>query len=65
MGIVGKYDVDMGHRVVIVKGVPGFECIRCGEISYSDEVAGKLEEIVRDATGTEEIIVAEYDGFSR
>ncbi len=37
---------DLGSCIVIVKGVPSHVCRQCGEVTYSDEVAAKLEEIV-------------------
>jgi YgiT-type zinc finger domain-containing protein len=38
--------VDLGNCIVIVKNVPSHECAQCGEVSYSDEVAKRLEQIV-------------------
>ena len=38
--------VDLGNCIVIVKNVPSQVCVQCGETSYSNEVAHKLEEIV-------------------
>lgn len=37
---------DLGHCIVIVKNVPSYICAQCGEVSYSDEVAKRLEIIV-------------------
>lgn len=34
---------DLGNCIVIIKNVPSQVCMQCGEISYSDEVAVKLE----------------------
>ena len=41
-----KFIVDLGPCVVIVKNVPALVCQQCGEVSYSNEVAQKLEKIV-------------------
>lgn len=59
---VTRYDEDLGYRVVIVNHVPGYECNRCGEISYSGEVEDQLKQIVTEAerTGTDEIVVREW-----
>ena len=38
--------VDIGDCIVIVKNVPSHVCRQCGEISYSDEVSERLEQIV-------------------
>ena len=53
---------DLGECIVIIKNVPSQVCTQCGEISYSNEVAGKLEKIInliRDSTT--EIVVINYD----
>lgn len=41
-----KFIVDLGPCVVIVKNVPATVCQSCGETSYSNEVAQRLEKIV-------------------
>ena len=38
--------VDLGNCIVIVKNVPSQVCTQCGEVSYSDDVAKRLEAIV-------------------
>ena len=38
--------VDLGNCIVIVKNVPSQVCTQCGEVSYSDEVAARLEQII-------------------
>lgn len=43
---ITKFIVDLGPCVVIVKNVPALVCQQCGEVSYSNEVAQKLEKIV-------------------
>lgn len=53
---------DLGDCIVVVKNVPSQVCTQCGEVSYSDEVARKLEAITnllrRSST---EIAVINYD----
>ena len=41
-----NFTVDLGHCIVIVKNVPSEVCTQCGEISYSHDVAKRLEKIV-------------------
>ncbi len=38
--------VDLDDTIIIVKGVPAEVCSQCGEVSYSNDVAMRLEEIV-------------------
>jgi len=40
------FTTDLGKCIVIVKKVPSRICNQCGEVSYSDEVAHRLEQIV-------------------
>lgn len=35
--------VGLGKCIIIVKNVPCSQCLQCGEISYSNDVAKKLE----------------------
>lgn len=37
---------------VTVRRVPCYQCMTCGEIAYSGEVAEALEQIIRTATQT-------------
>ena len=41
-----KFIVDLGNCVVIVKNVPARVCRQCGETTYSNDVAKRLEKIV-------------------
>ena len=41
-----KFIVDLGNCVVIVKNVPARVCQQCGETTYSNDVAKRLEKIV-------------------
>ncbi len=53
--------VDLGNCIIIVKNVPCSQCSQCGEISYSNEVAKRLEEIVDTLKNTvTEISVIDY-----
>ena len=56
------FTTDIGGCVVVVKNVPSFVCDQCGEISYNGEVAERLEQIVKNITGTgsAEIAVVNY-----
>ncbi|MDR0445608.1 MAG: type II toxin-antitoxin system MqsA family antitoxin [Oscillospiraceae bacterium] len=64
----GTYDdglttfmADLGRCIVIIKNVPSQVCSQCGEASYSDEVARRLEEIVDGVRGAlTEIAVVNY-----
>ena len=40
------FTADMGSCIVIIKNVPSRICGQCGEASYGDEVARRLEQIV-------------------
>lgn len=37
---------DLGNCIVIIKNVPSMVCSQCGEVSYSNEVAKKIEAII-------------------
>lgn len=53
--------VDLGNCIVIVRNVPSQVCKQCGEISYTDEVAGQLETIVNSVRSSmTEIAVVNY-----
>ena len=42
-----NFMADVDNCFIIVKNVPSRVCSQCGEVSYSDEVAAKLERIVK------------------
>jgi type IV secretory pathway VirB2 component (pilin) len=52
----------MGKCIVIIKNVPSHICEQCGEVSYSDEAALRLEQIVNSLAGpfSTEIAVVSY-----
>ena len=56
------FTADMDGCIVVVKNVPARVCGQCGEASYSDEVARRLEQIVQSITGSAyaEIAVVSY-----
>ena len=53
--------VDLKKCIVIVKNVPCLECTKCGETVYTDEVASRLDDIVKTVSNLmTEIAVIEY-----
>ena len=56
------FTTDMGGCVIVIKNVPSSVCDQCGEVSYNGEVAERLEQIVKNITGTvsAEIAVVNY-----
>ena len=53
---------DLGDCIVIIKNVPSKVCTQCGEISYSSEVARKLEETANSVRhSATEITIIKYD----
>lgn len=53
--------VDLKTCIVIVKNVPCLECERCGATFYADEVAKRLDDIVKQVRElVTEIAVVEY-----
>jgi len=57
-----NFTADMGKCIVIVKNVPSQICSQCGETSYTDETAKRLEDIVHAITepASTEIAVVSY-----
>ena len=52
------FTTDMGDCIIVVKQVPSCVCSQCGEVSYSDEVARQLEQIVQNITTSAKTEVA-------
>ena len=53
--------VDIGTCIIIVKGVPSQVCVQCGEVSYNNDVAKQLEQIVSSLRSSiTEIAVVSY-----
>ena len=45
-----SFTTDIDGCIIVVKQVPSCVCSQCGEVSYSDEVARQLEQIVKHIT---------------
>lgn len=43
---VSSFTVDIGSCIIIVKNVPSAICGQCGEVSYRDDVALRLEQLI-------------------
>ena len=56
------FTADMDGCIVVVKNVPSRVCGQCGEASYSNEVAERLQKIVKSITvsASAEIAVVSY-----
>ena len=55
------FTVEHNDCIIVIKNVPCFECMRCGEIIFSDEVSEKLERIVEAAKAImQEVSVIDY-----
>ena len=55
------FTVEYKDCIIVVKNVPCFECQICGEITFSDEVSKRLEELVNAAKSVlQEISVIDY-----
>jgi YgiT-type zinc finger domain-containing protein len=59
---LSTFIAEIDNCVIIFKSVLSQVCEQCGEASYSDEVAHRLEQIVRSLTTAEraEIAVVRY-----
>jgi len=57
-----NFTADMGKCIVIIKNVPSQVCGQCGEVSYCDDTAKRLEDIVHSITKpvSTEIAVVSY-----
>jgi len=56
-----NFIADLGKTIIIVKDVPSQVCQQCGEVSYSDEVARQLEQIVESLQSQSmEIAITNY-----
>lgn len=55
------YMTELGNCIIIIKNVPSQVCRQCGDISYSDEVAQKIEKLVNSVKNSiTEITVINY-----
>jgi YgiT-type zinc finger domain-containing protein len=50
------FAVDLKFGVVVVREVPAFICVQCGDAWIDDPVAAKLESVMAEA-GHEEVLV--------
>jgi len=56
-----SFMADLDNRYLIVKEVPSQVCKQCGEVSYSHDVAKRLEELVSDMKPTNtELVIASF-----
>ena len=56
------FTVEYKDCIIVVKNVPCFECQKCGEIIFSDDVSAKLERLVEAAKKiVQEISVIDYN----
>lgn len=56
------YVATLEECVIIVKNVPAMVCSQCGEVYYTDEVAERLEQIVRKLQQfVKEVAIVEYE----
>lgn len=57
-----NFIADLGDCIIIVKDVPSQVCSQCGEVSYSHEVAVRLEKIVDSMrTSAMEVAIVQYN----
>ena len=56
------FTTDIDGCIVVIKSVPSGVCSQCGEVSYSNEVAERLQQIVRSimSSASAEIAVVSY-----
>ena len=60
-----NFIVDLGTCIIIVKDVPSQVCPQCGKVSYSNEVAQRLEEITQALRNAmTEIAVVHYSNVA-
>ena len=53
--------VESGERIIVVKNVPSNVCAKCGQKSFENDVARRLEKIVNKAKeAIEEVAVVQY-----
>ena len=56
---------DLGSCIVIVRGVPCYKCIQCGETTFDLSVGERLEEIVDELKDSfSEIAVVRYSSVA-
>ncbi len=56
------FTVEYKGCIIVVKNVPCYECQICGDIRFTDEVAGKLEMLVETTKKLlQEVSVIDYN----
>lgn len=56
-----NFMTEVDRCFIIVKNVPSLVCPQCGEVSYTDEVAERLENIVKAARqAVSEVAIVTY-----
>lgn len=56
-----KYVAELENCVLIIKNVPAYVCPHCGEVYYDNDVAMKIEEIIKRFEGfVQEVAIIEY-----
>ena len=43
------FTVEYNNCIIVIKNVPCLECLKCGEITFTDEVSEKIENLVNAA----------------
>ena len=55
------FTVEYDDSVIVIRNVPCLECEICGEITFEDEVAAKLERLVEKAkTVLQDVSIIDY-----
>ena len=55
------FTVEYKDCIIVVKNVPCLECELCGDITFTDEVSAKLEELVNAAKSImQDVSVIDY-----
>ena len=55
------FTVEVENCIIVIKNVPTDTCVKCGQKSYSDNVAARIEEMVNSMRSTiTEIAVVHY-----
>ncbi len=55
------FTVEYKGCIIVIRNVPCLECQKCGEITFTDEVADQLEKIVAAAkTVLQDVSVIDY-----
>ena len=60
-----RYSLDLGSKIVVVENVPASVCDNCGEVSFSPEIACRLQQTVREGKAPSRTMDALVYEFSR